>query len=142
MNQNPSVCFAFLPENGPGKYIVAITYGERGYNPSSYDEADPDKAKALVDLINRTALHVNKRQAEAMLVGSMFGWDVPGAKMPTEEENFSAWLLEEIEKRQILDVVVKNKAYSMAQDMSIVRDLLNMNIALAAELVCKLAREM
>lgn len=74
----PDMCFAFLFTNNPGKQVVAIKRGESGCYTTAYDEPDPEKAKALVMRIN-SGLRVTEKQAECMLVGSMFGWDVPGA---------------------------------------------------------------
>lgn len=65
----PAACFATL--SGTGETVI-IKRGERGYsrfhNPTILD------ARALNQLNG-----INDAQAEAMLDGSMLGWDVPGA---------------------------------------------------------------
>ena len=73
----PEVCFVHLPGRLPGKQVVAIRRGESGYFETSYDEIDPTKAVSLVEHMNRK-MGITPAQAEAMLVGSMFGWDSPG----------------------------------------------------------------
>jgi hypothetical protein len=64
----PLMCMAHIP--GTNK-TIAIYYGERGYYevPFSTSYADEWNEKH----------GVTKGQVEAMLTGSMFGWDVPGA---------------------------------------------------------------
>lgn len=76
----PDMCFSFLVSNDPGKQVVAIQRGERGFSLTTYDETDPAKAQALVNHMNKK-LGVTEAQAECMLAGSMFGWEVPGAQL-------------------------------------------------------------
>lgn len=82
MEEYPYTCFAFAPDRGPGKYVVAIKRGELGCFPTTYDEQDPVKAKELVTHLNTNKLNITEEVAEAMLLGSMFGWDCPGAQLP------------------------------------------------------------
>lgn len=69
---------AFLPNTihcqGPDGYpqIIAIEYGEQGYMPIY---GDPSIAEDL-----NFANGVTPEIAEAFLIGSMFGWNCPGAK--------------------------------------------------------------
>ncbi|MDK9702450.1 MAG: hypothetical protein OEL20_04870 [Sulfuritalea sp.] len=77
----PTNCFVYIPERGPGRYIAAIKRGEPGCYATTYDTRDPTDAQNLVALLNRR-LGVTPEQAECMLVGSMFGWHVPGATPP------------------------------------------------------------
>ena len=74
----PDFCFVFIPEGGPGNYIRAVRRGEMGSSATTYDVDDPTKAQELVAHVNRR-LGVTELQAECMLAGSMFGWDVLGA---------------------------------------------------------------
>lgn len=74
----PEMCLVFIESEEPGHYIGAVKNGQRGYFATTYDEKDPEKAKALVGLLNER-LGVSALEAECMLTGSMFGWDVPGA---------------------------------------------------------------
>lgn len=76
----PDMCFSYVSSFAPGKNIVAIKLGERGCFATSYDESVPDKAKALVAHLNEK-LGVTPEQAECMSIGSMFGWDCPGAQL-------------------------------------------------------------
>lgn len=65
----PEKCFATLRATGE---VIAITRGEIGYAPiRNLVAMDIDKVNA--------GMGCNKAQKEAMIVGSMFGWHVPGA---------------------------------------------------------------
>jgi len=74
----PEMCFIFMEDAEPGEYVRAVRHGESGCFVTTYDETDPDKARALVAHMNRK-LSVSDLQVECMLAGSMFGWDTPGA---------------------------------------------------------------
>lgn len=74
----PKSCLVFVPEREPGKQIVRIVRGESGCFPTTYDETDAEKAKELVKHLNANK-GVSEEQAKAMLIGSMFGWNTPGA---------------------------------------------------------------
>jgi hypothetical protein len=63
----PAVAFARHPETSAP---IAIKRGEMGYSPV-YSFRSIERLNA--------ASHVTPQQAAAMLAGSMFGWDVPGA---------------------------------------------------------------
>ncbi len=68
----PAFCFVIdLMTNG----IIKVVAGESGYYRTPYDS---DATQAQADALNKK-LGVNRAQAEAMMVGSMFGWEVPGA---------------------------------------------------------------
>jgi len=78
--QLPAECFAVnngLVHTGPhGKpQILYLTRGERGFSPI-YTQADD--VPGMVDRLN-ARLGVSLAQREAMLMGSMFGWNVPAA---------------------------------------------------------------
>lgn len=62
----PEFCFARLPSNDAP---IIIEAGARGYRLA--EGSIPEKMNAR--------LGVTPAQVEAMLAGSMFGWDVPGA---------------------------------------------------------------
>jgi len=63
----PAKCAQRLP--GP-EVPILIVAGEKGYHPLS----------AAFDVDDWNERHgVTPAQAEAMLIGSMFGWEVPGA---------------------------------------------------------------
>lgn len=63
----PDHCYSTNQLNGR---VIAIKFGESGYYPI--------ETKATADELN-AVLGVTKAQVEAMVVGSMFGWDCPGA---------------------------------------------------------------
>lgn len=65
----PEHCYVRIP--GAEYGVGLVRRGESGYVPL-------DMMPHRVDELNR-ACGVTKGQAEAMLVGSMFGWHVPGA---------------------------------------------------------------
>jgi hypothetical protein len=74
----PEMCAVFIESAEPGRYVGMIRRGEQGYNATTYDEPDREKAKALVALLN-TRMGVTALQAECMEAGSLFGWSIPGA---------------------------------------------------------------
>jgi len=66
----PSIAYTEHPTE---KKTVALRRGESGYC-----ELDDEYASIPADELNKS-LGVTTAQAEAMKVGSMFGWDAPGA---------------------------------------------------------------
>jgi hypothetical protein len=75
------MCFALIACHLPGKRIVAIKRGETGYYGTTLDDVSLslEQAKAIVDHYNRK-LEVSEAQKNALLIGSMFGCDAPGAQ--------------------------------------------------------------
>jgi hypothetical protein len=71
----PDVCYAIMP--GTDELII-IKHGESGYYRCECSTEDKAFNRALADDRN-ASLGVGKAQIEAMLAGSMFGWDVPAA---------------------------------------------------------------
>lgn len=73
-------CFVVVPGNPVESAIGAVAFKESGYYASTYtDRKTLDECRELVDLLNGR-LGINREVEAAMLAGSMFGWDVPGAK--------------------------------------------------------------
>ena len=68
----PEMCMARLPSDGSP---ILIKRGQEGYRP--YNQ-DPDKFNEVTG--------VTPAQCEAMVAGSMFGWDVPGANPDNYDE--------------------------------------------------------
>lgn len=79
-NGLPEYCFSV---HNITDEVILIKRGESGYYPY-FDGTfkGEDEAKRLNDEIE-----VTPAQAEAMFVGSMFGWYVPGADPKTYDEN-------------------------------------------------------
>ena len=71
----PELCFSTLLTSGD---LICIKRGETGYYPSEWDTGDKEQNVELADQLNEQ-LGVTMWQRKAMEVGSMCGWDVPGA---------------------------------------------------------------
>lgn len=65
--------------------IVRVMRGMQGYYPTDITVVSRDHARMLTDKMNKE-LGVTKAQAEAMFVGSLFGWNCPGA----DPDNYDA----------------------------------------------------
>lgn len=74
-NELPEVCFSILP--GMGNLII-LKRGETGYYPSEWDTGNKAENAQIADLHNEAA-GINPAQVGAMQVGSMCGFQVPGA---------------------------------------------------------------
>ena len=79
----PAMAISRLP-GYPGQYIV-VKRGEKGYWPSGIPNG------YVADKMNER-WGVSPAMREAMLAGSMFGWDVPGADPERAEKLYSAAL--------------------------------------------------
>lgn len=67
LSKLPEMAYVFAPDGTAGKVIK----GMKGYYPMN-------ATKSHIDYLNKE-LGVDEATAGAMLVGSMFGWHVPGA---------------------------------------------------------------
>ena len=74
-NGLPEMCFSTLPGTGE---LICIKRGESGYYPSDWNTPDKERNIEIADDANEE-MGVTPAQRQAMEVGSMFGWDVPGA---------------------------------------------------------------
>ena len=71
----PDACLTLRPSDGS---LIYIECGENGYHTSNWDAGDPAKNRRIADDYNQKR-GITKAQEEAMLNGSLFGWDVPAA---------------------------------------------------------------
>ena len=78
----PEMCFSTLLTTGD---LICIKRGETGYYPSDWDAGDKERNVELADQLNEE-LGVTLWQRKAMEVGSMCGWDVPGADPKAYEQ--------------------------------------------------------
>ena len=77
----PKKCFSYLESTGE---MIIITKGEKGYIPTGASGENMTPREA-VDAANKT-IGVTKAQEAAMVAGSMFGWQVPGADPKNYDE--------------------------------------------------------
>jgi len=75
----PGITKSYAKHPFTGKTVMILRGEEGYYEVDPYlEDMDPDKLNM--------ELGVTKEQAKAMYVGSMFGWDCPGAKIEDEPE--------------------------------------------------------
>lgn len=79
----PEVCYSILPSTGD---VIIIKHGESGYYRCEYSTEDKVFNREFANDRNAN-LGVSKAQIEAMLAGSMYGWDVPAADPKSYNEN-------------------------------------------------------
>ena len=79
----PEVCFSILPSTGD---VIVIKHGESGYYRCEYSTEDKAFNREFANDRNAN-LGVSKAQVEAMLAGSMYGWDVPAADPKSYDVN-------------------------------------------------------
>lgn len=79
----PEVCFSILPSTGD---VIIIKHGESGYYRCEFSTEDKAFNREFANDRNAN-LGVSKAQVEAMLAGSMYGWDVPAADPKSYDEN-------------------------------------------------------
>lgn len=79
----PEVCYSILPSTGD---VIIIKHGESGYYRSEYSTEDKAFNREFANDRNAN-LGVSKAQVEAMLAGSMHGWDVSAADPKSYDVN-------------------------------------------------------
>ena len=79
----PEVCYSILPSTGD---VIIIKHGESGYYRCEYSTEDKAFNREFANDRNAN-LGVSKAQVEAMLAGSMYGWDVPAADPKSYDKN-------------------------------------------------------
>lgn len=71
----PEVCWAVSQLSGD---LICIKNGEPGYYPSSFSTGSREQNQKIADQCNQQS-GITPLQVQAMVIGSMFGWDKPGA---------------------------------------------------------------
>ena len=79
----PEVCFSILPSTGD---VIIIKHGESGCYRCEYSTEDKAFNREFANDRNAN-LGVSKAQVEAMLAGSMYGWEVPAADPKSYDVN-------------------------------------------------------
>lgn len=79
----PEVCYSILPSTGD---VIIIKHGESGYHRCEYSTEDKAFNREFANDRNAN-LGISKAQVEAMLAGSMYGWDVPAADPKSYDVN-------------------------------------------------------
>ena len=79
----PVRSYSNLPSTGEP---IIITFGQRGYTVLPKKWIDRERNERYSESVNME-MGVTKAQAEAMKVGSMFGWRVPGADPKNYNDN-------------------------------------------------------
>ena len=78
----PEQCYSVLPDTGE---LIIIKKGESGYYRTDIDMGSKAENRALAEEYNAKS-GISKAQEQAMSVGSMFGWAVPGADPKNYDE--------------------------------------------------------
>ncbi|MBQ6153088.1 MAG: hypothetical protein IJJ15_05030 [Ruminococcus sp.] len=79
----PERCYVYIQSENK---IGVVKKGENGYEELPLAFSDSNEAKKTVDDLNKKD-GVTKAQAEAMLCGSMFGWQTPAADPKNYDKN-------------------------------------------------------
>ena len=72
----PDTCYSVLPSTGE---LISISRHEKGYARCEGSKPNPEENRLFADTSNKL-FGITRAQEEAMLAGSMFGWNVPAAK--------------------------------------------------------------
>lgn len=98
----PEYCYGTLPSTGD---IIIVKRGESGYYPISVN------SQKQADSLN-AAIGVTRAQAEAMMYGSMFGWDTPASDPDYyDEEGRYIYFVCKDNPRQCLKLTMRRQGY-------------------------------
>lgn len=81
----PELCYSVHESTGE---LIVIKRGECGYHQTDYSTNDKERNVELADHLNEK-LGVDMWQRQAMEVGSICGWDVPGADPAKYQEPYN-----------------------------------------------------
>ena len=84
------MCWSVLPGEGT---LICIKKGESGYYPSDWSTGDRAQNRYPADYNNQRR-GITPAQEQAMLTGSMCGWDVP-VRIPSGMKNIRTGRWEE-----------------------------------------------
>ena len=82
----PEICYSVHESTGE---LIVIKRGECGYHQTDYSTNDKEQNIELADRLNEK-LGVDMWQRQAMEVGSICGWDVPGADPAKYQERLGS----------------------------------------------------
>lgn len=83
MKTLPEICYSVANTTGE---LIIIKNGESGYYRTDYSTNNKEENIELKNFYNE-GLGVTELEEKCMKVGSMFGWDVPGADPNNYDEN-------------------------------------------------------
>jgi hypothetical protein len=79
----PQRCYSVIPSSGK---LIIITRGESGYVECADSQIGREANRMFSDTANQVN-GITRAQEEAMVAGSMFGWDSPAAKPWNYDQN-------------------------------------------------------
>lgn len=75
-----NVCCVVIPGQPKGQRIAVVNLNERGYYRTTFDRFETEEeCRGYVRHINE-GRGIAEEVEDAMLIGSMYGWDAPGAQ--------------------------------------------------------------
>lgn len=86
----PEICYTVTPTG----VFAMLRRGVRGYYPVATETTGTSDLRKLADKLNRQ-FNISKAQEEAMLNGSIFGWDTPAADPNNYDSNGIPILLQQ-----------------------------------------------